>query len=242
MTKDKEIGGQDEKLQRFSTLNKCEGKETPMIRTSLTAIQSIAAGVGAGLVSSLLCAPLDVAKVRIQVQGTVVGAMKQSGNLKETASPMFCSGGVWSSLRKIYFQEGIRGLYRGLGPTLITVPLFWGVYWPIYNSTKSHFMLPEYGELSPYLVHMLSAVVSGAIGDVITSPFWVARTRIQTLALHSNISELQSTGTLQMMRLMYANEGWKAFYKGLSASFLGLSHVAIQFPLCEFKTYICVLY
>jgi solute carrier family 25 folate transporter 32 len=39
--------------------------------------------------------------------------------------------------------------------------------------------------------------------------------------------------TWHAVRRIYATEGAGAFYKGLAASFLGLSHVAIQFPLYE---------
>lgn len=41
-------------------------------------------------------------------------------------------------------------------------------------------------------------------------------------------------GTYAMMQRIYNREGFFAFYRGLSASLLGLSHVAIQFPLCKF--------
>jgi hypothetical protein len=39
--------------------------------------------------------------------------------------------------------------------------------------------------------------------------------------------------TFRMMKEIYKNEGMFAFYRGIDASFLGLSHVAIQFPLCK---------
>jgi hypothetical protein len=37
-------------------------------------------------------------------------------------------------LRDIIKTDGIRGCFRGLGATLVTVPTFWGVYCE-YNST-----------------------------------------------------------------------------------------------------------
>lgn len=40
--------------------------------------------------------------------------------------------------------------------------------------------------------------------------------------------------TFDAFRKMYANEGFKAFYSGLTPALLGLTHVAIQFPLYEF--------
>ena len=39
--------------------------------------------------------------------------------------------------------------------------------------------------------------------------------------------------TLQAFASIYRNEGFRAFYKGLLPSLMGVSHVAVQFPLYE---------
>jgi len=178
---------------------------------------SLCSGAGAGFICTILCAPLDTAKVRLQVQGSL-GLQKYSG-------------GTLSVLRTIYSDEGVRGIFRGVGPALLTVPLFWSVYWPIYDRAKVSFR-DNYPDLSPPLAHLSAAVSAGVVGDLITNPFWVARTRIQTLILHPEMRVI-SMSTFEMIRKIYQNEGFTALYKGLGASFLGLSHVAIQFPLYE---------
>mmetsp|Transcript_16690 Transcript_16690/g.28285 ORF Transcript_16690/g.28285 Transcript_16690/m.28285 type:complete len:346 (+) Transcript_16690:103-1140(+) len=183
------------------------------------ALRSLLSGAGAGVVCTLICAPLDVTKVRMQVQGSL--------DMNKY------SGGVFSSMRSIYTEEGVRGIFKGVGPALITVPLFWGVYWPIYNNIKTHFA-EERSDVPIHIGHLISAVTAGGVADVITNPFWVTRTRIQTLAMHPDSLIPSNVSTFQMMQLIYRNEGFMAFYKGLSASFLGLSHVAIQFPLYEY--------
>jgi solute carrier family 25 (mitochondrial folate transporter), member 32 len=184
------------------------------------AVRSLIAGVGAGVICTFICAPLDLTKVRMQVEGTL---SRQGKSYTQ---------GVLSYVKKIYIEEGLKGVFKGVGPALVTVPFFWGVYWPVYGGVKDY--LSEKHSLSTPVVNLCAAVSAGAIGDVLTNPFWVVRTRIQTLALHPEAHLSPDISTLQMMQTIYSTEGWHAFYKGLGASFLGLSHVAIQFPLCEF--------
>lgn len=44
----------------------------------------------------------------------------------------------------------------------------------------------------------------------------------------------QYSGAIDAVKKMYRNEGIFAFYSGLTAALLGLTHVAIQFPLYEY--------
>lgn len=101
-------------------------------------VQSMVSGAGAGFITTCLCAPLDVAKVRTQVQGSV-GEIKYFG--------------VTQTLKTIFREEGVKGLYRGLGPALCTVPVFWGIYWTTYERLKEHFK-EVYPTSSPVLHHI----------------------------------------------------------------------------------------
>mmetsp|Transcript_5299 Transcript_5299/g.17739 ORF Transcript_5299/g.17739 Transcript_5299/m.17739 type:complete len:321 (+) Transcript_5299:164-1126(+) len=181
---------------------------------------SFFAGAGAGLVNSVLCAPLDLAKTRIQIQGSL---------------PAFRGKyhGVISTLRAIYRDEGIRGCYRGLTPALITVPLFWSVFYTTYNSTKVKYkeLLPSETERPWH--HILSAVTAGAAADLATNPLWVVRTRMQTLHLHPESPLPENASMLRVAAHIARTEGAGAFFKGLAASLLGLTHVAVQFPIYE---------
>jgi len=109
---------------------------------------SLAAGIGSGVVSSLICAPLDLIRTRLQVFPSSAHNMS-----------------MLSMLRDILRHDGLAGCFRGLTATLLTVPVFWGVYcaycfvvhaflW--FGVSRSHsfgFPLPHCFRFSPLSSH-----------------------------------------------------------------------------------------
>ncbi|KFM25648.1 Mitochondrial nicotinamide adenine dinucleotide transporter 1 [Auxenochlorella protothecoides] len=77
----------------------------------------------AGAITSTVVCPLDVLKTRLQVQGRAAFV----------ASPY---GGIGGGLSKIVAEEGVRGLYRGLAPTLVALLPNWAVYFTAYERLK----------------------------------------------------------------------------------------------------------
>ena len=55
-------------------------------------------GAGAGICCSTICSPLDVAKIRLQVQGSI--GIKKYGSIHET-------------IKIIVHEEGIKGCFKG---------------------------------------------------------------------------------------------------------------------------------
>ena len=78
---------------------------------------SLTAGIASGIVSSLVVAPLDLIRTRLQVF-----------HHHQNFAPTSTSSSAWRMLRDIIHREGVKGCFRGLTTTLITVPVFWGVY------------------------------------------------------------------------------------------------------------------
>ena len=76
---------------------------------------SLVAGAGSGAMASILIAPLDLIRTRLQVWGEVTG--------KQGAMSV-----IPQMMREIIQRDGYRGCFRGLGITLLTVPAFWAVY------------------------------------------------------------------------------------------------------------------
>ena len=182
------------------------------------------AGTGSGIVATALCSPLDVAKTRIQVQKSA--DVHRSGY-----------SGILQSLATIYRHEGLAGWYHGFTPAVCSVAVFWTVYFPCYDYSKERIALLSGLPASSPLVHMSAAAGAGLVTDVITNPLWVIRTRLATQALRlgsgPEAGALQYKSMRHAFRRILVEEGPMAFFAGLSASILGLSHIMIQFPLYE---------
>jgi solute carrier family 25 (mitochondrial folate transporter), member 32 len=113
---------------------------------------------------------------------------------------------------------------------------------PLYDDFKWRWK-QSFPEANNAVVHMGSAVSAGAIADILCNPMFVVRTRLQTEAVHnlarqvsnpSNSGEVfQSSSIIQTIQQLYAEGGLRTFWRGMSANLLGLTHVAVQFPVYE---------
>lgn len=83
----------------------------------------------------------------------------ESGHLLSdapTGDKQKCDAG---GLKRIVAEEGVRGLYRGLGPQFIALLPNWAVYFTTYENLKA-VMKKREGMPAP-LQHMVSAVGAG---------------------------------------------------------------------------------
>ncbi|CEG79270.1 hypothetical protein CU097_008381 [Rhizopus azygosporus] len=174
------------------------------------------AGAGAGIVSSIVTCPLDVAKTRLQNQGVTLPGEK-------------IYKGTVGTLSRIWHEEGIRGLYRGLGPTILGYLPTWAIYFTAYDYCKSQWA-NEIGNEKEWLLHIISAMSAGALSTTLTNPLWVIKTRLMT---QSERTSYRYNNTIHAFATIAKEEGFRGFYKGLGPSLIGISHVAVQFPLYE---------
>ncbi|KAG2205445.1 hypothetical protein INT46_007656 [Mucor plumbeus] len=181
------------------------------VQTHETLKHSIA-GAGAGVISSVVTCPLDVVKTRLQNQG--IGKLKYRGTM--------------GTMKRIRLEEGIRGLYRGLGPTVVGYLPTWAIYFTIYDYCKINWA--KDGIEHDWLAHISSAMTAGMISTTLTSPVWVIKTRFMTQTIRS---PHRYNSIMEAFAMIAKHEGIRGFYKGLGPSLIGVSHVAIQFPLYE---------
>ncbi|XP_055376577.1 mitochondrial carrier protein Rim2 [Condylostylus longicornis] len=135
---------------------------------------------------------------------------------------------IWQCLRHIVQTEGTRALFKGLGPNIVGVAPSRAIYFCTYSQTKAN--LNRYGSLPPDspIVHILSASCAGFAAATATNPIWFVKTRLQ---LDYN-SKNQMT-VRQCIKQIYKASGFLGFYKGITASYFGISETVIHFVIYE---------
>jgi solute carrier family 25 folate transporter 32 len=196
---------------------------------------SMLCGASSGVTSGLVTCPLDVIKTKLQAQGA----------FRIKPQPMGASGsdvyrGMVGTGRTIIRQDGLRGLYRGLLPMTLGYVPTWGIYMMVYDASKEYFREQGWQDSGrdKYTSYMMSSVFAGACSTTLTNPIWVIKTRLMSQisrsSSHGAHTPWHYEGTFDAVKKMYRSEGVKAFYSGLAPALLGLTHVAIQFPLYEY--------
>ena len=161
------------------------------------------AGAAARVWSSTLVAPLELVRTRMQAQ-----------RMRYTE--------VGGAVRLLLREEGVRGLWKGLTPTLIRDVPFSAVYWAGYEGLK---LAADQRTPSP-LFSFLAGSASGAVASVITLPFDVVKTHWQIefgqkfgqQPATSNVSGGKggpSDGVLVALRGIYSRAGLPGLFAGL---------------------------
>ncbi|KAJ7459671.1 mitochondrial NAD transporter [Mycena latifolia] len=145
--------------------------------------RSMIAGAGGGLIASVATCPLDVVKTRLQAQRAIQGHHAYEG--------------ILDTVKSILKHDGLRGFYRGLGPTILGYLPTWAIYFSVYDGIKTAFGEVPLGAAAqerlypaaqvkgyqpvmrehPWSLHILSAMTAGAASTICTNPLWVIKTR-----------------------------------------------------------------
>lgn len=90
-------------------------------------------GASAGVASGIVTCPLDVIKTKLQAQG---GFVRRGGQVVE-AKALY--RGMLGTGRMIWREDGIRGLYQGLGPMILGYLPTWAVYLAVYDRSREYY-------------------------------------------------------------------------------------------------------
>jgi len=167
-------------------------------------MQRFVVGGLAGGAAALITAPLDLVKT---VSQNRVGARVSTAQVLKVALS----------------ERGVKGCFRGIGPTLFGIVPTTSIYFGVYENTRR--LLGKKYETSPLVTSVVSSMTAGVTAQALTNPLWVVKTRMQTEA--GNLSFRTLAG------MIYRAEGCKGFMRGISASVAGASQYAVQFPVYE---------
>ncbi|MCJ1342198.1 mitochondrial aspartate-glutamate transporter agc1 [Peltigera leucophlebia] len=146
--------------------------------------------------------PLEIVKIRLQVQGEVAKTL--DGAPRRSA--------MW-----IVKNLGLVGLYKGASACLLRDVPFSAIYFPTYNHLKRDF----FGESQNKKLGILQLLTAGAIAGMpaayLTTPCDVIKTRLQ---VEARKGETKYTSLRHCAKTVYQEEGFRAFFKGGPARIL----------------------
>ncbi|KAL7451274.1 hypothetical protein ACHAWC_003097 [Mediolabrus comicus] len=167
------------------------------VKGGLSPIDSLISGMAAGSVSVLCTYPLDLARAQLAVlrrkkkpKDNVSGTTTSTSSSKLNLNKRLGIGSMKSSSKKGigyvlsngFEQGGIRGLYRGITPTLLGILPYSGTAFMINEQAKlriSHIMQRE-----PTTIERLQCgALSGLFAQTLTYPLEVTRRRMQTIGI-----------------------------------------------------------
>ncbi|KAJ8017237.1 hypothetical protein DPEC_G00015720 [Dallia pectoralis] len=193
------------------------------------------AGGCSGTVGAIVTCPLEVLKTRLQSSGLALrpvfhvqlGTVSGTGVIRPGAGTV-TPPSLLQVLRSILEKEGPRSLFRGLGPNLVGVAPSRAIYFAAYKKSKETFngiFVPNSA-----VVHMSSAGFAAFVTNSLMNPVWMVKTRMQ---LERKARGEKKMNALQCARYVYRTEGMRGFYRGLTASYAGISETMICFLIYE---------
>lgn len=136
--------------------------------------------------------------------------------------------------RDIYREESFRALFKGLGPTLVGAIPARSINFFVYGNGKRVIADKFNAGVENSWVHLSAAALAGIVTGSATNPIWVVKTRLQLV--RGEIGQGRRKwfgGSWDCMKKIMREEGVRGFYKGLSASYLGVTEGTIQWVLYE---------
>ncbi|EMD32637.1 hypothetical protein CERSUDRAFT_87946 [Gelatoporia subvermispora B] len=156
----------------------------------------LVAGGTAGGCQVVFTNPLEIVKIRLQIQG-------ETAKL-EGAKP---KGAV-----HIIRQLGLLGLYKGASACLLRDIPFSAIYFPAYWHLKRDVFGEGYnGKQLSFLEMLASASIAGMPAAYFTTPADVVKTRLQ---VEARTGQTNYKGLTDAFVKIYREEGFRAFFKG----------------------------
>ncbi|XP_072290858.1 mitochondrial glutamate carrier 1 [Eucyclogobius newberryi] len=166
----------------------------------------VLAGCGAGTCQVVVTTPMEMLKIQLQDAGRLSAQRPARAPAQRPSAT-----GITVQLLK---TQGLSGLYRGAGATLMRDVPFSMIYFPLFanlNALGRESHSCAHGR-APFWQSFVSGCMAGSIAAVAVTPLDVIKTRIQTL--QKGEGEDTYRGIIDCTRRIMKREGPSAFLKG----------------------------
>lgn len=164
---------------------------------------NLASGGAAGATSLLFVYSLDYARTRLA---------NDAKSSKGSGERQF--NGLVDVYRKTLASDGIAGLYRGFGPSVLGIVVYRGLYFGMYDSIKPVLLV---GPLEG------SFLASFLLGWTVTTGAGVASYPLDTIRRRMMMTSgeaVKYSSSMDAARQIVAKEGVKSLFKGAGANIL----------------------
>ncbi|KAJ7368742.1 mitochondrial thiamine pyrophosphate carrier 1 [Mycena albidolilacea] len=171
--------------------------------------QSAIAGAVAGVVSRFIIAPLDVIKIRLQLQSranvpTVHGTVR-----------------IFTTLLQ---REGVRALWKGNVPASLLYPLYGSVQFATYRRL-TRFLQDLPTPPGAHAVNFVAGGLAGATATTATYPLDLLRTRLAAAYHHApgtSNSFRPLSAALRALHAEHRQQPLRPYFRGLPAALVGI--------------------
>lgn len=171
------------------------------------------AGSMAGGTAVLSTYPLDLARTKLAYQ------------VRDVSTGTTVYKGIGDVFSKVIRENGVKGLYRGIGPTLYGMLPYAGLKFYVYEKLKGALPNDHQSSLSSKLA---CGAVAGLIGQTFVYPLDVVRRQMQVQI--DGLSTQRFTSTFDGLAHITRTQGMRQLFSGLSINYIKLvPSVAIGF-------------
>ncbi|XP_010923203.1 uncharacterized protein [Elaeis guineensis] len=153
-------------------------------------------GALAGITAASITYPLDLVRTRLAAQTKTIYYR-----------------GISHALCAIYRDEGIRGLYKGLGATLLGVGPSIAISFSVYETLRSHWQLQRPNDSALFL-SLACGSISGIASSTVTFPLDLVRRRMQLEGAVGK-ARVYNSGLFGTFRHIIYTEGFRGLYRGI---------------------------
>ncbi|KAJ5349564.1 hypothetical protein N7541_007291 [Penicillium brevicompactum] len=186
--------------------------------------EGVVSGTMAAILANFIVYPLDIVKTRLQVQ-----VRQHRKETTDREKPTTAEGtpdehanydGLLAAVSQIIREEGISGLYSGLGSSILgTASMnFAYFYWSTAARSFQVSTFKRHGisDVNSITKELVLGAVGGALAQLCTNPIAVISTRQQTRKVNDHKRSMWET----MLEIVQSEDGWTGLWRGFKVNLI----------------------